>query len=149
VLGEPPNTTAALLDAVAACLAAAGTPDAPVVPATGAAQDGWLALRAGRAALACTVVQISGVSCPVAIAILTGDATQAEQPAEQHGEEHGEEQDDEREEVRGEERRAESGRRQRRAGGTKTSARKAGTKRQNAATAARRGRSGGTPGLSR
>jgi hypothetical protein len=97
-------------------------PGAPLVPADAAAQDGWLALRAGRAALACTVVQISGVSCPVAIAVLTGDAGPAE------------------------ERPAEPTRRQRRAGGTKTAARKAGTRRHNAATSTRRGRPGSDPG---
>jgi enediyne polyketide synthase len=122
VLGEPPNTADALLKAIAACLVMAGAPGAPLVPADGAAQDGWLALRAGRAALACTVVQISGVSCPVAIAVLTGDAGHAEeQPAG-------------------------PARRQRRTGGTKTAARKTGTRRHNAATTTRRGQSGSPPG---
>jgi enediyne polyketide synthase len=130
-LGEPPNTAAALLTAVTACLVMAGAPGAAVVLADGAVQEGWLALRAGQAVLAGTVVQISGVSCPVAVAVLTGDATQSEDQGEEAGKEPGEDLD--------EERRAGPSRRQRRAAGTKTAARKGGTRRQNTATAARRG----------
>ena len=128
VLGEPPNAAAALLTAVAACLATAGAPDASVAAADDATQDGWLALRAGRAALAGTVVQISGVSCPVAIAVLTGEAGRGEEPGD---------------EPAGARR---PGKRQRRADGTKTAAKKAGSRRQNAATATRRGQPGNPPG---
>ena len=161
VLGEPPNTTAALLDAIAACLVMAGAPGAPVAPADGVAQDGWLSLRAGQAALAGTVVQISGVSCPVAIAVLTGDATLEDQapygqaPDGQAADDQaadGQAADDQAahdevrdEEGRGDERPAGTSRRQRRAAGAKNAARKSGSRRQNAATTARRGQSGSPP----
>jgi enediyne polyketide synthase len=157
-LGEPPNTAAALLTAVAACLVMAGAPGAGLVPADGTVLDGWLALRVGRAVLAGTVVQISGVSCPVAIAVLTGDAAPGEEREEEPGKEREEEPGKEREEEPGkereeepgkerdEERRAGPGKRQRRAGGTKAATRKAGARRQNAATATRRTQPGSPPG---
>jgi hypothetical protein len=34
--------------------------------------DGWVLLSAGAAAIASTVVEMSGLACPVAIAIMTG-----------------------------------------------------------------------------
>jgi hypothetical protein len=34
--------------------------------------DDWVVLRAGPARLACTVVQITGVATPVAVALITG-----------------------------------------------------------------------------
>jgi hypothetical protein len=95
--GEPPAIVGAMLQAVADCLAMAGAPDAPVVVADeprptggnvvaegtvvadGAARDDWLVLRAGKATLACTVAEISGVSCPVAIAVMTGGPGQEDE----------------------------------------------------------------------
>jgi enediyne polyketide synthase len=95
--GEPTTIFEARMRAMAACLAMAGIPAAsPVVvdsagadglasgmadSASGvmtdsAADDGWLLLRVAGATLACTVVEISGVSCPVAIAVMTGNAAQ-------------------------------------------------------------------------
>jgi hypothetical protein len=49
------------------------------VVADGAARDDWLVLRAGEATLACTVVEISGMSCPVAIAVMTGEPGQEDE----------------------------------------------------------------------
>jgi hypothetical protein len=85
--GEPPAIVEAMLRAVAGCLTMAGAPEAvPVAvpgPPTGAdriADGGWLLLRAGGATLACTVADISGVPSPVAIAVMTGDPAQRDEP---------------------------------------------------------------------
>jgi enediyne polyketide synthase len=71
--GEQPAVVRARLAAVAACLARPGTgTDSPVV--TGDPRDAdWLVLRADGTVLACTVVEISDVPCPVAVAIMTPD----------------------------------------------------------------------------
>jgi enediyne polyketide synthase len=71
LLREPPNVVSARLRAVAACLAQAG---APAVSGIRAAGGDWLVLDAAGGTLACTVVEISGVSGPVAIALMTPDA---------------------------------------------------------------------------
>jgi enediyne polyketide synthase len=69
---EPPAVINARLKAVAACLARAGAPeDSPIAADDDTGAD-WLRLRVGGATLACTVVEVSGVSSPVAIAIMTG-----------------------------------------------------------------------------
>jgi enediyne polyketide synthase len=70
---EPTALFGARLRAIAECLAMAGAPTATPVVADIADDDGWLRLRVARATLACTVVEISGVPCPVAVAIMTGD----------------------------------------------------------------------------
>jgi hypothetical protein len=70
-LAEPPPRLAGRLEAVRACLAAAGLhadSDLRVVEAAG---DGWVVLATRRARIACTVVELSGVAAPVAIALLT------------------------------------------------------------------------------
>ena len=74
-LAESPAVLAARLDAVGACLTMAdmmaedrGANQLTVVQTTG---DGWAVLALGRARIACAVVELSGVSAPVAIAILT------------------------------------------------------------------------------
>jgi enediyne polyketide synthase len=74
--GESPAVTGARLRAVAACLAMASASDVSLVSATSGTDEDWLLLRAAGATLACTVVEITGVSCPVAIAVMTGDARQ-------------------------------------------------------------------------
>jgi len=71
--GEPPAVVTARLAAVAACL---GEPRANAeipVAAEEAGDDDWLVLRVDAALIACTVVEISGVSCPVAVAVMTPD----------------------------------------------------------------------------
>jgi enediyne polyketide synthase len=71
--GDPPAVVSARLQAVAACLGDPGPgTDSPVVAGSAADAD-WLVLQADGARLACTVVEVSGVSCPVAIAIMTPD----------------------------------------------------------------------------
>ncbi|HEU5416874.1 MAG TPA: beta-ketoacyl synthase N-terminal-like domain-containing protein [Streptosporangiaceae bacterium] len=70
-LSEPPVASAARLQAVAACLAMAQAPDGAPVTFRRVTADGWAVLEAAGTEVACTVVQISGVSCPVAIALLT------------------------------------------------------------------------------
>jgi hypothetical protein len=74
-LAESPANLSARIEAVSACLAMAdlvpddrGASQLTVIRTTG---DGWAVLALGRAQIACTVVEMSGVSAPVAIAILT------------------------------------------------------------------------------
>jgi hypothetical protein len=43
--------------------------------------DGWALLEIAGARVACNVVEVSGVSCPVAIAILTDPPRRARRPA--------------------------------------------------------------------
>jgi hypothetical protein len=74
LLSEPRAVVSARLRTVAACLAQAGAPAVSAVMADGTAGAEWLALSAAGGTLACTVAEISGVSCPVAIAIMTPDA---------------------------------------------------------------------------
>jgi hypothetical protein len=74
LLREPPAVLSARLRAVAACLSQAGAPPVSSVMADGTADTDWLMLTAAGSTLACTVVEISGVSGPVAIAIMTPDA---------------------------------------------------------------------------
>jgi enediyne polyketide synthase len=71
--GEPPPVVTARLTAVAACLGEPGvSAEIPVLADEPGGGD-WLVLRAGAALIACTVVEISGVSCPVAVAVMTPD----------------------------------------------------------------------------
>jgi len=82
-LAEPTATLAARLRAVGSCLASAGLGEAEQAASeplsvTAITGDGWTLLRAGTATIACTVVEISGVSSQVAIAILTGTAGRSE-----------------------------------------------------------------------
>ncbi|HEV2244593.1 MAG TPA: KR domain-containing protein, partial [Streptosporangiaceae bacterium] len=74
LLSEPRAVVSARFRAVAACLAQAGAPAVSAVMADGTAGAEWLVLSAAGGTLACTVAEISGVSCPVAIAIMTPDA---------------------------------------------------------------------------
>ena len=70
-LGEQPAALAGRLEAVRACLASAelrADNDLRVIQAT---SDGWALLATRRARIATTVVEISGVAAPVAIALLT------------------------------------------------------------------------------
>lgn len=71
--GELPAVVSARLAAVAACLARPGSGTERLVVSGDPHDADWLVLRANTAVLACTVVEISGVSCPVAIAIMTPD----------------------------------------------------------------------------
>jgi hypothetical protein len=84
-LAEPPAHLSARLDAVGACLAMAnlvptdhGGNQLAVVRTTG---DGWAVFSLGRAHIASAVVEMSGVSAPVAIAILTRRYAHARIPA--------------------------------------------------------------------
>jgi hypothetical protein len=76
-LAEPATVLTARLNAIGACLQMAHLqPDGPG-PSTGQLSvarttgDGWAVLVLGRALIACTVVELSGVSAPVAVALLT------------------------------------------------------------------------------
>jgi enediyne polyketide synthase len=70
-LPEPPPQLAGRLEAVRACLAAANLhadSDLRVVETAG---DGWVVLATRRARIVSTVVELSGVAAPVAVALLT------------------------------------------------------------------------------
>ncbi len=80
-LSDPPEVIDARLSAVSGCLAAA---EARVSSATvvgdGLADDGWVLVRAGGATIACTVVELSGIPRPVAVAIMTGTPGREKRP---------------------------------------------------------------------
>jgi enediyne polyketide synthase len=70
-LSEPPVASAARLQAVAACLTMAQAPAGAPVTFDRTSGDGWALLEAAGSRVACIVVTVSGMSCPVAIAIMT------------------------------------------------------------------------------
>lgn len=70
-LAEPPATLAARLRAVGACLTMAGLPASESASCQQITGDGWAVLATATASIACTVVEVSGVASPVAIAIMT------------------------------------------------------------------------------
>ncbi|MGH3305664.1 MAG: hypothetical protein ACRDOK_29160, partial [Streptosporangiaceae bacterium] len=70
-LTEPPPLLAGRLEAVRACLASAGLHAGTDLRMVQAASDDWVVLATRRARIACTVVELSGVAAPVAIALLT------------------------------------------------------------------------------
>jgi enediyne polyketide synthase len=70
-LAEPPPKLAGRLEAVRACLAAAGLHAAADLRVVETAGDGWVVLATRRARIASTVVELSGVAAPVAVALLT------------------------------------------------------------------------------
>jgi hypothetical protein len=73
-LAEPPANLAARLLAIGECLAAAGLRATEPVSCERTTADGWVVVRTATASVGCTVVDVSGVGVPVAIAILTGSA---------------------------------------------------------------------------
>jgi hypothetical protein len=70
-LTESPAMLAARLDAVGACLEAAGLETDNHVAVRRTTTDGWVLVRLGQARIACALVEVSGVSAPVAVSILT------------------------------------------------------------------------------
>ena len=70
-LGERPAVTGSRLEAVRDCLASTGLRADSDLRVTHATSDGWAVLATRRARIATTVVDISGVAAPVAIALLT------------------------------------------------------------------------------
>ena len=70
-LAEPEPLLAGRLEAIRACLATAGLPAGTDLRVIHAASDDWVVLTTRRARIACTVVELSGVAAPVAIALLT------------------------------------------------------------------------------
>ena len=71
-LGEPRDTVSARLQAITACLSMSGAPAACPIVVRDIAEDGWVLLSVAGADMVCTVVEISGVSGPVAVALMTG-----------------------------------------------------------------------------
>ncbi|HEY7325567.1 MAG TPA: SDR family NAD(P)-dependent oxidoreductase [Streptosporangiaceae bacterium] len=70
-LGDQPEVLAGRLEAMHACLASADLHADTDLRVTHATSDGWAVLATRRARIASTVVEISGVADPVAIALLT------------------------------------------------------------------------------
>ena len=70
-LGESAIALTARVEALRSCLATADVPATEQIVLARTTSDGWAVLEAGRARIACVVVDISGVSVPVAIAVLT------------------------------------------------------------------------------
>jgi hypothetical protein len=81
-LSEAPAASGARLRAVAACLAMAHAPERAPVARERATGDGWALLEIAGARVACNVVEVSGVTCPVAIAILTDPPRRTRRPAQ-------------------------------------------------------------------
>ena len=59
----------ARLDTIAACLAALGREPGTPLHAGAECDGGWIVVRAGDAAVACALTEISGVPAPVAVAV--------------------------------------------------------------------------------
>jgi hypothetical protein len=78
--GEAPAVTEARLHVVRACLAAADLQADSDLRVSQATSDGWAALSSRRARIASTVVEVSGVPAPVAIALLTTRRAHARAP---------------------------------------------------------------------
>jgi hypothetical protein len=71
-LGEPRSTVSARVRAIAACLSMSGAPAGCPIVVRDIADDGWVLLSAAGADMVCTVVDVSGVPGPVAVALMTG-----------------------------------------------------------------------------
>ena len=84
-LSESPASSGARLRAVAACLAMANAPERAPVVRERATGDGWALLEIAGARVACNVVEISGVSCPVAVAIQTDPPRGSRRPGQPGG----------------------------------------------------------------
>jgi hypothetical protein len=74
-LAEPTPTVHARIRTAIECLSKAGRPVGCELVVDGCYENGWALLHAGDAMIACTSVRVSGVSCPVAISIMTGTGT--------------------------------------------------------------------------
>ncbi len=69
--GEPAATVTARVWTAVECMSKAGLPSGSPLVLDQVHGDGWVLLRAGGAAVASTVVAVSGVTVPVAVAIMT------------------------------------------------------------------------------
>ncbi|HUK73221.1 MAG TPA: acyltransferase domain-containing protein [Streptosporangiaceae bacterium] len=69
--GEPSATVAARIWTVVECMSKAGLPAGLPLALDAVHDDGWAVLRAGDAVLASTVVAVSGVTGPLAVALMT------------------------------------------------------------------------------
>jgi enediyne polyketide synthase len=79
-LAEQPATLAARLRVIGSCLTTAGQPalDAGEGCRATICGDGWVLLHTAAARVACTVVEVGGVTGPVAVAILAGEVAAPE-----------------------------------------------------------------------
>jgi malonyl CoA-acyl carrier protein transacylase len=76
-LAEPTPAVHARLRTAIECLSKAGWPVGCELVVEGCYDNGWALLRAGEAVIACTTVRVSGISCPVAVSIMTGTGVRA------------------------------------------------------------------------
>ena len=85
-LAESASVLTARLNAIGACLQMAhlqadgSGSSADQLSVTRTTGDGWAVLALGRAVIACAVVELSGVSAPVAVAMLTRQYAHARGP---------------------------------------------------------------------
>jgi hypothetical protein len=90
-LAEPSTVLTARLNALGACLQMAhlqadgSGSSADQLSVTRTTGDGWAVLSLGRAVIACAVVELSGVSAPVAVAMLTRQYAHARGPRSRGG----------------------------------------------------------------
>jgi malonyl CoA-acyl carrier protein transacylase len=76
-LTEPDPAVHARISTAIECLSKAGRPVGSELVVDGCYDSGWALLHAGDALIACTSVRVIGVSCPVAVSIMTGTGARA------------------------------------------------------------------------
>jgi hypothetical protein len=76
-LTEPDPAVHARISTAIECLSKAGRPVGSELIVDGCYDSGWALLHAGDALIACTSVRVIGVSCPVAVSIMTGTGARA------------------------------------------------------------------------
>ncbi len=59
------------------CLSKAGRPVGCELVVDGCYDDGWALLHAGEALIACASVRVLGISCPVAVSVMSGTGAHA------------------------------------------------------------------------
>jgi malonyl CoA-acyl carrier protein transacylase len=76
-LAEPTPTVRARIRTAIECLSKAGRPVGCELVVDGCYDNGWALMHAGDALIACTSVWVIGISCPVAVSIMTGTGMHA------------------------------------------------------------------------
>jgi hypothetical protein len=72
--GEPEDSVAARMQAITACLAAAGRAAGTALTLEPSRDAGWVQVKAGTATVACTITAIEGIHGPVVLALATWPA---------------------------------------------------------------------------
>ena len=76
-LAEPAPTVHARIRTAIECLSKAGRPVGCELVVDGCYDDGWALLHAGEALIACASVRVLGISCPVAVSVMSGTGAHA------------------------------------------------------------------------